>query len=146
MKCIPVSSHYPGETAIRIDSYPAGELLLTHTHTSPIGVALGHLWDNSSTIVGKTSATSSKIQRIYQEAQDSNPPLGLHHWLSAHPYYLQGVHFNCSCPWPEFSYSASRSERLIRPTMWEACVQHDKMSSNGRSLNDTDGITICHHT
>ena len=35
-------------------------------------------------------------------------------WLSVHPYYLQ----NASNPhgsWPELSYSASRSERLIWP-------------------------------
>ena len=75
-------------------------------------------------------------------ARDSIPPLGLRHWLSAHPYCLQGAHFNCWCPRPELSYSASRSERLIRSTMWEACVQHDKMTSNGWSLNDTDGITM----
>ena len=97
-------------------------------------------------ITGKTSAVPSKILSICQEARDSNPPLDSRHWLSAHPYCLQGAHFNCSCLRPELSYLASRSERLIRPTMWEACVQHDKRSSNGRSLNDIDRITIIHHT
>ena len=43
---------------------------------------------------------------------------------------------------PKWSYSASQSERLIRPTMWEACVQHNKLTSNDRSLNDTDEITM----
>ena len=127
---------------IRIDSYLAEELFLTHTHTPLVEVASGHLWYNSSSIAGKTSAAPSKIQPICQEARDSNPPLGLRHWLYANPYYLQGAHFNCSCPQPELSYSASWSEWLIRPTMWEACVQHDKMTSNDRSLNDTDGITM----
>ena len=107
------SSHYLGETTIRIDSYLAGELFLTHTHTPPIGVVLGHLWYNSSSIAGKTSTASSKILPIYQGARDSNPPLGLCHWLSTHPYCLQGAHFNCSCPRTELTYLASWSERLI---------------------------------
>ena len=41
------SSHYPGETVIRIDSYLAGELLLALTHASPIGEQAGHLWYDS---------------------------------------------------------------------------------------------------
>ena len=40
------SSHYLGETAIQIDSYPVGELFLPRTHTPPIRVASGHLWYN----------------------------------------------------------------------------------------------------
>jgi len=38
------SSHYLGETAIRIDSYPAGALFLALTQASPIGEPAGHLW------------------------------------------------------------------------------------------------------
>jgi len=38
------SSHYPGETVIRIDSYPVGGLLLALTQASPIGEQAGHLW------------------------------------------------------------------------------------------------------
>ena len=34
---------------------------------------------------------------------------------------------------------ASRSERVIRPTKCQACVQHDKRTCNDRSLTDTDG-------
>ena len=75
MKELMPGSHYPGEMTIQIDSYPAGELFLTHTHTSPVGVALGHLWYNSSSIMGKTSAAPSKTLPIYQEARDSNLPL-----------------------------------------------------------------------
>ena len=37
------SSHYPEETAIRIDSYLAGRLFLTLTHASPVGEQVGHL-------------------------------------------------------------------------------------------------------
>jgi len=37
------SSHYPGETAIRIDSYPAGGLFLALTQASPVGEPAGHL-------------------------------------------------------------------------------------------------------
>jgi len=41
------SSHYPGETTIRIDSYPAGGLFLALTHASPVGEQAGHLWYDS---------------------------------------------------------------------------------------------------
>ena len=41
------SSHYPGETAIRIDSYPAGGLFLTLTRASPVREQAGHLWYDS---------------------------------------------------------------------------------------------------
>jgi len=41
------SSHYPGETAIRIDSYPAGGLFLALTQASPVGEPAGHLWYDS---------------------------------------------------------------------------------------------------
>jgi len=41
------SSHYPGETAIRINSYPAGGLLLALTHASPVGEQAGHVWYDS---------------------------------------------------------------------------------------------------
>jgi len=41
------SSHYPKETAIRIDSYPAGGLFLALTQASPVGEPVGHLWYDS---------------------------------------------------------------------------------------------------
>ena len=41
------SSHYPGETAIRIDSYPAGGLFLALTQASPVREQVGHLWYDS---------------------------------------------------------------------------------------------------
>ena len=41
------SSHYPGETAIRIDFYLAGGLFLALTQASPIGEQVGHLWYDS---------------------------------------------------------------------------------------------------
>ena len=41
------SSHYPGETTIRIDSYPAGRLFLALTQASPVGETVGHLWYDS---------------------------------------------------------------------------------------------------
>ena len=45
------SSHYPGETAIRIDSYPAGAVFLTQTQAYRAKAALGHLWYNSGITV-----------------------------------------------------------------------------------------------
>jgi len=41
------SSHYPGETTIRIDSDPAGGLFLALTQASPVGEQAGHLWYDS---------------------------------------------------------------------------------------------------
>jgi len=41
------SSHYPGETAIRINSYPAGGLFLALTQASSVGEQAGHLWYDS---------------------------------------------------------------------------------------------------
>ena len=44
------SSHYPGETAIQIDSYPAGGLFLALTQASPVGEQAGHLWYDSGNV------------------------------------------------------------------------------------------------
>jgi len=49
------SSNYPGETAIRIDSYPAGGLFIALTQASPVGEQAGHLWYDSG-IVAPISA------------------------------------------------------------------------------------------
>jgi len=49
------SSHYPGETAIRIDFYLAGGLFLALTQASPVGEQAGHLWYDSG-IVAPISA------------------------------------------------------------------------------------------
>ena len=40
---------------------PAGELFLTQTQTSPVGVASGNLWYNLGTVVSLISATPSGI-------------------------------------------------------------------------------------
>ena len=50
------SSHYPGETAIRIDFCPAGGLFLALTQASPVGEQTGHLWYDSG-IAAPISAT-----------------------------------------------------------------------------------------
>jgi len=41
------SSHYPGETTIRINSYLVGGLFLALTQASPVGEQAGHLWYDS---------------------------------------------------------------------------------------------------
>ena len=65
----------------------------------PRRVASGHLWYNSGTnFVGPISVAPSEILPICQEDQDTNPPLDLRHWLSAHPYYLQCAHFHLPGP------------------------------------------------
>ena len=62
------SSHYPGETANRIESYPPGGLFLALTHASPIGEEAGHLWYNSG-IVAPISTTLPGLP-LCQEDQD----------------------------------------------------------------------------
>jgi hypothetical protein len=61
----------------RINSYPAGELFLTETHTSPVGVASGHLWYNPGTkFVGPISAALLG-NLICQDVRDWLPTLEL---------------------------------------------------------------------
>ena len=94
---------------------PAGELFQTQTYTSPIGVASGHLWYNFGTVVGLINAAPSGILPVYQEVL-ARPTLGLMP-LAPRTSLLPPV---CALSFtgsrPELSYSASRSERLIRPT------------------------------
>jgi len=60
------SSHYPGETAIRIDSYQAARLFLALTHASPIGEQAGHLWYDS----GIAAPISAALPGLPLEDQD----------------------------------------------------------------------------
>jgi len=50
------SSHYPGETAIQIDFYPAGGLFIALTQASPIREQAGHLWYDSGTVAPISAA------------------------------------------------------------------------------------------
>ena len=88
---------------------PAGELLLTQTHTSPIWVASGHLWYNLGTVMGLISAAPSGILPVYQEVQ-AWPAIGLTP-LAPHTSLLPPV---CALSFtgyrPELSYLASQSE------------------------------------
>jgi len=51
------SSHYPGETAIRIDSYLARGLFLALTQASAVREQTGHLWYDS----GITTSISAAL-------------------------------------------------------------------------------------
>jgi len=62
------SSHYPGETTIRIDSYLAGGLFQALTQASPIGEPAGHLWYDSG-IAAPISAALPGLQ-LCQRGQD----------------------------------------------------------------------------
>ena len=46
---------------------PAGELFLTQSHTSQVGVASGHLSYNLGTVMGSSSAAPSGILPVCQE-------------------------------------------------------------------------------
>jgi len=61
------SSHYPRETAIRIDSYAVGGLLAL-TQASPVGEPAGHLWYDSG-IAAPISAALSR-QPLCQGGQE----------------------------------------------------------------------------
>ena len=62
------SSHYPGETAIRIDSYPAGWLFLALTQASSVREQASHLWYDSG-IAAPTSAALPGLP-LYQGGQE----------------------------------------------------------------------------
>jgi len=62
------NSHYPGETAIRIDSYPAGGLFPALTQASPVGEPADHLWYDSG-IAAPISAALPGLP-LCQEGQD----------------------------------------------------------------------------
>ena len=72
-----LSSHFRGETAIRIDSYPTGELFLTHTHTPPIRVASAHLWYNSGPNHGYNQRRTIKDTTNLPGSSGLEPALGL---------------------------------------------------------------------
>ena len=85
------SSHYPGGTAIRIDSYPVVGVFLTQTQAYRAKAALGHLWYNSGT---KFTGPSSAALSGSPLCQDVNLPSDLRQWLPAHPYYHHSAHFH----------------------------------------------------
>ena len=62
------SSHYSGETVIRIDFYLAGGLFLAITHASPVREQAGHLWYDSG-IMASISAALPGLP-LCQEDQD----------------------------------------------------------------------------
>ena len=62
------SSHYPGETAIRIDSYPTVGVFLALTKASPVGEPTGHLWYNSGI------AARSEERRVGKECRSRWSP------------------------------------------------------------------------
>ena len=94
---------------------PTRELFLTQTHTSPVGVALGHLWYNSGTVVGPISAAPSGILPVCQEVQ-AQPALRLTPLASRTPLLPRVCALSLIGSRPELSYSVLRSEWLIRPT------------------------------
>ena len=94
---------------------PAENLFLTQTHTSSIRVASGHLWYNSSTVVGSISTAPSGILPVCQKVQ-AQPTLGLTPLAPRTPLLPLVCALSLTGSRPELSYSASRSEWLIRPT------------------------------
>ena len=80
------SSHYPGETAIRINSYPAGGVFLTQTLLPSSGSQTSHLWYNSR-VMGTISATKSENHSA-MSARWLNPPWA---YANGSPHILTAI-------------------------------------------------------
>ena len=133
------SSHYLGEMAIWIDSYPARELFLTYTHTSPIRVASGHLWYN----LGPKSRLrpAPYPQRYYKYARK----LGTQTRPWTHAIGFPNILIvsrvrTLTTRVPGLSWATRlRGQNNLSGQL---CERHAfNMTSNVRSLNDTDRIT-----
>jgi len=123
------------------NSYPVGGLFLALTQASPVGEPMGHLWYDSGIAAPISAALpglplcqgGQEFELTCLWAYAKGPP-----HTALHPVvrtlYLPVFR-------PESYYSASRSERVIRPTKCQACIQHDKRTYNGRSIAATDGVT-----
>ena len=96
---------------IRIDSYPAGGVFLTQTQAYRVKAALGHLWYNSGIAVLSSAAPSGS--QLYQVV---NLTFGLTPMAPRTSLLPPECALSLPSFWPELSYSASRSERVIRPT------------------------------
>jgi len=79
------SSHYPGEMAIQIDSYPARGLFLALTHASPVGEQAGHLWYDSAIAAPTTLPGRSGLL--------THLALVLRQWPHAHRTSSGSAHF-----------------------------------------------------
>ena len=111
-----------------------------------IKATLGNLWYNSGPNRGSNQHRTLKNTINLPGSSGLESALGLKPLALRTSLLSPGYALSLIGSQPKLSYSALRSKRLIRPAMWEACVQHDKMASNGWSLNGIDGITISHHT
>ena len=87
----------------------AGDLFLTQTHTSLVGVASGHLWYNLGTVAGPSSAAPLGILPVYQEVRAQHA-LGLTPLAPRTPLLPPVFALSLTGSRPELSYSASRSE------------------------------------
>ena len=99
----------PGRDGDSNQFQPAGELFLTQTHTSPIGVTSGHLWYNSGIVTGLISAAPLEILPVCQEVE-ARPALGLTPLAPRTSLLPLVCALSLTGAWPELSYSASWSE------------------------------------
>jgi hypothetical protein len=108
---------------------------ISNTHRDTPGEdCSGHLWYNSG-ITGSTDAASPRAT-LCQDDMDFNP-LGLTP-ISPSTFLLPP---RCDLPFdsrPKLYYSASRSERLIRPTKCSTVFNITQERIANRSLNDSD--------
>jgi len=133
------SSHYPEETTIRIDSYPAGGVFLTLTRAyfmTELGSPLAQLRTNSQVC----TAPHPQGPPICQ-GQDSN--------LTPRSYAIDSPHIlttNWSAHFNQIGVSGRRCTRRLRgrnDLSGQLNVRHAFNMTRGRiairSLNDTDG-------
>ena len=113
---------------------PAGNLFLTQTHTSPVGVASGHLWYNSGThFMGSSSAAQSGTTSC-QYDQDY-PTLGLTsgslHILTT----IQSAHSNRMGPALSSATQLHSRNELSGQLSERHAFNIDKSANNGMVLN-----------
>ena len=133
------SSHYPGETAIRIDSYPAGGVFVALTQAYLTRAARITFSTTPDQFSGPYSAAPLGTANLLGSGLYPDTSV-LRHWLPAHPCYQPG------CALKPNGVSNRRCTRRLRgrnDLSGQLSVRHAFNMTRGRtayrSLSDTDG-------
>ena len=94
-----------------------GNLFLTQTEAHPTNVTSGHLWYNSGLTRGSDQRCNLRDSTNLPGRPGLKPTLGLTPLALCTSLLPLVCALSLTEAWPELSYSASRSERLIQPTM-----------------------------
>jgi len=133
------SSHYPGETTIRIDSYPAGGVFLTLTQAYFMKAARITFSTTPDQVAGPSSAAPLGTANLPGSGLEPDTSV-LRHWLPAHTYYQP----RCALIQNGVSgLSCTRRLRGRNDLSGQLSVRHVFNMTRGRtanrSLTNTDG-------